>query len=682
MKYVFKKNDRAVLWGRIASSGDFTMSFKVQFDRDTDTRRSATFGSGGNINFGIGYPYITFGTYNDNMRVPLNGVRDYAYLRPYVAEGEYSPERIVTFKLKADVKQILVDGVVVASRSAKDVGVSSFIKAFDVDFYLSSFSQIDEFTGSIEPVFKPSFDTATPVMVAIKFDKREFHPNYEAGTYDYSNVPRAINQVIEAPDPRYDSRVNLPELGLGINLRYAVGYMNEEMSITELFNRVYAMQKVLSEKNNYAIRLSDAMEETEEEKRLGHPCLAEKMAELAATMPNVRCDVTTAWAHIKPLQGMTPVDVSKLKPTSPLTMLDNDKAIIGIQADCIHEIATRYGIKIGLHIEDNEKLKSYRTTNPDGTYPPANHLADSKAYTEQVIYLLSSLRAKLTDLKVSSEYDVHYTFWDLDKIMFSERIKISINHWGTCSMYCNTFHTWYDRETIKMPNGQWLPARGIGFLLASKYQEIKDGYSFNMPFISGGWDGVEERNLGCAQLMAMYKLAFGAGALTAFPSFFTLTGSGNTGFQKDQSYAKDLIIPSLAQAVFSNPEVYDLMMNGQLLDGDILEQYVLQGHCSYNTGTKSIKTIVRKHNTLEKYLIISAHMPLSRYATPTKKYQDVYITINGVKVYFHTRRQGSVLIYEPGKPVKYFDGWHRAAHIGWWNILSATPEALEAHDED
>jgi hypothetical protein len=134
---------------------------------------------------------------------------------------------------------------------------------------------------------------------------------------------------------------------------------------------------------------------------------------------------------------------------------------------------------------------------------------------------------------------------------------------------------------------------------------------------------------------------------------------------------------SYSQAITSRYE--DVLKNGQILLGDMpfgsqSTEKVTNGYPTgyqFYTGNPNKIVMVRKHNTLNKWVISSTIQDNNNKITTPEIEQNTSITLNGEELTFRTRKQGSVYIYDKtdtNNTIFYqLDGWHEWKHPYYWD---------------
>lgn len=211
-------------------------------------------------------------------------------------------------------------------------------------------------------------------------------------------------------------------------------------------------------------------------------------------------------------------------------------------------------------------------------------------------------------------------------------------------------------------------ARGWQYVVESRYEEIALGDKLFSPVVSPGWDIDEERNIRPAQWLGFLKAIAMLGAEHMGVGHFITTAP----FQVPANYVWQMAMPGYVQGVTSRFD--DLFFNGSVMNGDVpqsLPSGASKPGYSFYAGDMRKLISARKHNTLARYAITGTIQPNSNMAGNAELEGDATITIDGNRLTFKIRRQGSTYIYDrtnPNAPVFYqLDSWHENTHPYYWS---------------
>jgi len=214
------------------------------------------------------------------------------------------------------------------------------------------------------------------------------------------------------------------------------------------------------------------------------------------------------------------------------------------------------------------------------------------------------------------------------------------------------------------------PWHGWQWVEDARKVEIGAGDRFCSPFISPGWDSIEEQTIRPAQWLGLLKCLSVVGAEFFYVGYF------NTGkpFSKPENYIWQAAIPAYAQAVVSRNEAFFRHSN-VLFD---------KAHNPIITTFSNDHVLVtmRRHDSLPQYMIA---MSLQTSSNTDKRFpmqEPVTIEIDGKSYTFMARRQGSVYLLDLGDDnairCRQLDYWHQASHPQRWTKAFH----IEAEDAD
>ena len=202
-------------------------------------------------------------------------------------------------------------------------------------------------------------------------------------------------------------------------------------------------------------------------------------------------------------------------------------------------------------------------------------------------------------------------------------------------------------------NGPW---HGLSWIFESRPNELAAGDSLFSPFVAAGWDNDPTKNICPAQWLGLLKLLAMSGAEFYYTGFF----NEHQPFADPATYIWQAVMPAYAQAVTSRYE--NIFRHGEIIN---LPEFVIP------SGDNRIIVLAKKIKGKKIYAITGTIQNSSnkKNATPLKAIAE--IKLDGVKMKFEVRRQGSTYIFnneDPLHPVFYqLDGWHEASHPSRWN---------------
>lgn len=202
-------------------------------------------------------------------------------------------------------------------------------------------------------------------------------------------------------------------------------------------------------------------------------------------------------------------------------------------------------------------------------------------------------------------------------------------------------------------------AHGWEWIALGRKEEIKVGDKLFSPFVGAGWSAKPEENVRPGQWLGLMKCLGGVGAEFYYSGFFS---TGQAPFPSPVNYTWQGTSPVYAQAITSWYE--EILKKGSLLKDEKNDPIITYP----NSDSKNVLTVVRKHQSKEKYVIITTVQPYSNDSQVWEK--NVELSIKGNRLKVKARRQGSVYIYEKTKAGNFafyqIDTWHEAGHPWHW----------------
>ncbi|MDX2246689.1 MAG: LamG-like jellyroll fold domain-containing protein [Bacteroidia bacterium] len=256
-----------------------------------------------------------------------------------------------------------------------------------------------------------------------------------------------------------------------------------------------------------------------------------------------------------------------------------------------------------------------------------------------------------------SWYGVDAGPYNLDRFEWTEARKVATPING---QYYSTpdFYPRWPRNWEKWA-GPW---RGWDWIRICREREIAAGDRLFSPFVAAGWGKDPEENIRPSQWLGLLKNLGVVGAEFFYTGFFNESQWPNLAHPRN--YAWQAVMPVYAQAVTSRYE--DVLRNGNVLKNT--EGVPIIRHWA---GDPRILVTVRKHDTKPLYIIAGNINPNSNFKGNVEDKKTAVIELDGQKLQFEVRRQGSVYVYDKtvaGTPVFYqLDTWHEAGHPALWS---------------
>jgi hypothetical protein len=188
------------------------------------------------------------------------------------------------------------------------------------------------------------------------------------------------------------------------------------------------------------------------------------------------------------------------------------------------------------------------------------------------------------------------------------------------------------------------------------------------PFVSAGWNTIEEQNLRPGRWLGLLK------CLGAYGVDFYYTGYFNEGTYSlanppasPKGYAYQLASPAYAQAVLAR---YDTIVKTGNFIRNILAEPTVSTDTGYAAwaGDPRIWCVIRQDSLNSNHYIITASVqPNSNMTGQVPETVPAKVRINNAFVRFNAREQGSVYYYasDSAKFVQ-LDSWHERSHPDRW----------------
>jgi len=208
---------------------------------------------------------------------------------------------------------------------------------------------------------------------------------------------------------------------------------------------------------------------------------------------------------------------------------------------------------------------------------------------------------------------------------------------------------------------------GWDWMAISRRTEFASNDSICAPFVSAGWSANPEEDINPAMWLGLLKCVSGLGVDFYHTGFFTLGNPGSPSNPNPKGWAWQLAMPSYAQAVNTHMPYF---FQSKLMEGDVPVEYPTPdvSNYSYYAGDKRKLVVVRKHNTLNKYMIYSTINGFSNQKSHVEDSAMCLITVGSNQVKFYTRPQGSVFYFDAdSSSIIQLDGWHENKHPERWS---------------
>jgi len=690
--------------------------------------QQTNFFAGSNSLFSISwnYPSITFNTkhknssgqdVNDSFVIQLDGIGRKSY--GYYTDGNWH-HMVFKFNASTGVKEVWVDGQL-PSGFNKTIAAGSFNNT-SITFGISSTVNYARYYGSLDEI--AIYNTAIPASLIYKhylgflngqpysytndytgvipavnpvsgpLDVLEFAPGHILGQLS-SGISSGVNklpteQLLSFPTPRYK-----PSHTMRRNLNWMdtdyIGGQSQSWSTTQLSVATYGSQATLelAKNYNYALNIVQSPNNADhrDTARVGN----------ANRNPNIPLMLIT-------FRGVGGGLISQTRPNSYYLQNSSGQFLDKNGSITTNKIWRPTAPDID-YVQDGNTLFSLLSKyNSPSTNPniyltrKINWINENGEYAPLIINSALAADPVVNTARINSGLSERAWFSrrlvENDKVAFSNIIKthptmdpnVVYTYYGL-TQDPSGFYDWFEAKKYNTPiNGQyystsdfyvrypynwreWISAwHGLKWFTESRYTELQQGDKYFSPFIAAGWDANEENNVRPAQWLGLLKIMSNFGAEFFYTGVFP--PSSGQPWPDSRNWIWQSVTPSYAQASFSRVE--DLYRNSNILDGDVPSSWITPTKPGYQFNAGDIRKIVnvRKHNTLNKYIITGTIQPHSNVQGNAELESNATITLDGQQLTFKIRRQGSVYVYDKTVTPAIFyqlDSWHESTHPWYWS---------------
>ncbi len=693
----------------------------------------------------MGYPYIQFSTnilsstgsvISDNLMINLDGIGRATY--GYYTDGNWH-HLVFKYKTTTGKKEVWVDGQLPAGFSTTTL-TGSFNKNLsntsNNDVFINTNTSYYKFKGNIDEIAMYSNELPANNIYQHSIDAKQHHHysfanatvippaaaavttgvelNEYAPNHPNYNVS-AIDQLKSFPLPRFKSNHTLQPNFNWIGLRYLAGEFQPGVSSAKAVSNSVELQKELAQNWHYYLMVSantsTSTQYNDTAKYHG------AWVKLANSNPQLPTSAISFWAQLNPSSfGFTAttgyieckvlpsvhyiknntgqflnlsgqVNANKFwSPSAPIDSFKNDGITQRVQVQRLLNSLTR---PLDFICENAEVIPkpsaSAMSLDPEivsdkaasgipdwDTYLGNRKARVSMAYRDLFLNLPQLSNTKYAEYQISGHPTTRHKYSETRFINKTPNGE----HFATPDFYPRWPSKWATGSSA------W---NGWQHIIDGRYYELSAGDKLFSPFVAAGWNENEESNIRPAQWLGLLKCLGMLGAEYYFTGFFNESSSyqsPNPPPANPAGYVWQATIPTYAQAVTSQYE--DLLRNGDLLPGDKPNNYgnpTSPGY-SFEAGDARKLVVARKNRTSNIYAITGTIQPNSNMAGNTELENDATINLNGNKIQFKIRRQGSTYIYDnsnPSAPVFYqLDGWHEATHpYNWSKDFNLEAELME-----
>jgi hypothetical protein len=295
-------------------------------------------------------------------------------------------------------------------------------------------------------------------------------------------------------------------------------------------------------------------------------------------------------------------------------------------------------------ISEDKNIVRDKNKYPDLSW---NQYQTVKRLEKETAYKNAFMQNPLLKNTLYSEYaiDGEKNFRHDYALMRKINSKINGMYYSTPDFYPRFPDNW------KKWRGPW---HGLEWIENCRNTEIALGDKLFSPFVAAGWNANEEKNIRPGQWLGLLKILGVMGAEFYYSGFFNTAKD----LAKPENYVWQCAMPAYAQAITSYYE--DILRNGILLNEP---NYILYPE-------SDVPVVVRKHQLKKIYVIAAALQTNSNNKGAVADSTKVTIEIEGKKISFLARRQGSVYILNLEKALPtlvQLDSWHQWYHPYYWS---------------
>ncbi|MEL6675844.1 MAG: hypothetical protein AAFR61_26790 [Bacteroidota bacterium] len=518
----------------------------------------------------------------------------------------------------------------------------------------------------------------------LSYDPREYAPGHP----QVKMMP--IEQLLRAPAPRYQIGHGLMRNFNWMQMSYFAGnYTLTENTRTIIKNEV-ALQEELALHWHYNIVLQNAGLVTRETH------VIHETAKLANRYPEIPLGVITLRAQIRPTDiGIGEDDPyirnGKLPAASYVRnargqfltrdgKLNSGRKQLSPVADlkALEPDAKAQAYYLESLLDELTRPIDFINENGETPFLPYPHevmqqdpliVKDKKKYpqlnwdeyqalkkTEQRVDYRDYLLKKIPGLRKTqfSWYGVDGGPLNLDRFSWKEARKIQspINgmYYSTPDFYPRWPANW------KKWRGPW---RGWEWIEICRKAEIPLGDELFSPFVAAGWDADATQNVRPSQWLGLLKCLGNVGAEFFYVGYFNVDPKR---VSDPRTYAWQAMMPAYAQAITSKYERV-------LRKGHLLKDAAGVPIVSVPAKDPRVLLTVRKLENQPIYIIAAGIQPISNVPGNVPDQLPMEVEIDGHKLRFEVRRQGSVYRYDLSGAQAVFaqlDAWHETGHPLYW----------------
>lgn len=641
--YTFTNASKPIKIGTFGTSSAYTFTFGFKADTGTHALRTVPLWECANQKAYISWPYVIY----NNMQILLDQKIGY----PTIVDGNFHQ---FTFRVGNGVIEVLIDSALVAGQMNGDV-------SFNSDLWLGSNSSIDRLSGTIQnPVFTNSYviHRSERPMPKGNLYKNNLPVglvwNDDTGEWDWSGVKPLYTQLSEFfKGTHLYFAPNAIKIHLMFDFNKLGGEDDPSVSVDSAIKAGVAIAKIMADSANCDFRMignsTDYMAYANQPTS-PHGKFNNAMIACANSNPNYLIRVDCSISQLDDIGGYKHITTSQTQnmyPNEPITTFDGDAGILFVHYSAIQSVINR---PIKYVMVDNEYMNKWLDTTRYKNNPACLAAKNasglswwdycSSQYTKAMNRVYDGIRRACPGAEIV-EYDVNC----LDECQyyyepkFKYRIMLNTNRQGTDQLY--------PRNMRALINGYGDHRGLLNYEQLSKRGQTKLGYTKNTPFVGIGYLGDPNFDIDATHAVGLETFLIATGSPTLYPSLYVQSSIGNNPNPK--SLGTQLCAASIAQSACK--DIYDIVLNGELLEGDRNCEWLCYGgtYYAFNFGDYECIAAVMKWGN--KYSIVTYYGSVTPIKNKPARKKSGGIKLLGRYVPLEADDKAVVYIYDPAQTI-------------------------------
>jgi len=599
-------------------------------------------------------PTVTIKKYID---FDLDGVADTPFGYSYYKENLVPITITCVYDYDNQQRRIYVDGYLLTTDYQNIPAINQSLQ-LTVQTGIPS----DRFYGTVDSiVYAATAPSPTPLIPPTpQYILTDYNKKYVPGSQNWIPVDDILIQYQKWPDPQFNITTNC-WVDAAYDIQYFAGYNGAGSSPPAgILAKMLLIQAILSS-NKYRHSVRFAVLQPAWDAKAVTPNTWKTLIQFANANPLVRAILGASVAHVVAIPPNTQPNLHTIPLGTPITAVDGIRNTFYQQAQYIMSLMSRP--VNGTYVDDED----FSTNTNLQVWP---NPAGVNMYVQFINYMFGTPPATNPNtfrrtMSNGMEF-VIYDMFDLEHCVslnqFPVNPLINVNSTGNASIsqYTDRQKFWFLHQGA---------IRSLRFYLISKYYEIQAGRQTNQAFVQGGRTYEEDGpRPGC--LLGLWKMYKVGGTERLYSAYFT---PSSIGIQEPKGYCWQPAAASYVEAIFTPPNIRNILLFGTLLPGDVLSDPANPPSFKiflFNTGNKLIACMARKYNG--EYLIGCCYEPLNNYAgQPISK--SITVNIDGNVLTLTARKQGSVYHRAVNGTLTWLDQWHEDSHFDWWGNVIINP---------